>query len=52
MGDNAEIFMRLNAIETELARIKECMAWMQRFMCVLFPSGGIVGWALTKVFGG
>lgn len=51
MGDTAEIFKRLNSVETELARINERMAWMQRFMWLLFPSGGIVGWALTKVFG-
>ena len=52
MGDNAEIFKRLNALETELARFNERMVWLQRFMWLLFPSGGLVGWALTKAFGG
>ena len=51
MGENAEIFKRLNEVETKLARLDERLTWIQRFMWLLFPSGGIVGWALTKVFG-
>ena len=51
MGDHAEIFKRLNAVEQELARINERMVWFQRFMWLLFPRGGIVGWAMAKVFG-
>lgn len=51
MGENGEIYERLRTVETELARINERMTWIQRFMWVLFPSGGVVGWALAKVFG-
>lgn len=52
MGENAEIYQRLRDVETELARIKEQMVWLMRFMWLLFPSGGLVGWALARIFGG
>lgn len=52
MGDNVEIYKRLSKVETDLARLNERMAWLLRFMWLLFPSGGLVGWALAKIFGG
>ena len=52
MGENAEIYERLRSLETDLAQIKERMTWLMRFMWVLFPSGGIVGWAVASIFGG
>lgn len=52
MGDNAEIYQRLGKVETELASVKTNLVWIQRFMWLLFPSGGLFGWALAKIFGG
>ncbi|MBR2839303.1 MAG: hypothetical protein IKE55_10995 [Kiritimatiellae bacterium] len=52
MGDNAEIYQRLGKLETDVAQIKERLTWTMRFMWLLFPSGGLFGWALTKLFGG
>lgn len=52
MGENAEIYGRLVKVETELAKQGERLVWIQRFMWLLFPSGGLFGWALAKVFGG
>ena len=52
MGDNAEMYLRLGKVETEMARMVERIVWIQRFMWLLFPSGGLFGWALAKVFGG
>lgn len=52
MGENTEIYMRIVKLETETARISERILWMQRFMWLLFPSGGLFGWALAKVWGG
>ena len=52
MGENAEIYERLRKVETDTALIKERLAWVLRFMWVLFPSGGAVGWALATIFGG
>lgn len=51
MGENAEIYKRLVTVETDLARLNERVAWLLRFMWVLFPSGGLVGWALATIFG-
>ena len=52
MGENAEIYQRLGTLETDLAAVKTNIVWMQRFMWLLFPSGGLFGWALAKVWGG
>lgn len=52
MGDNAEIYGRLGKLETDIATLSERITWMQRFMWLLFPSGGLVGWALARIFGG
>ena len=52
MGDNAEIYGRLGKLETDIATLNERITWMQRFMWLLFPSGGVVGWALASIFGG
>lgn len=51
MGENSEIFERLNDVETELARLSERVTWLTRFTWLLFPSGGLVGWALSVIFG-
>ena len=52
MGDNAEIYGRLGKLETDLATLKESVKWMTRLMWLLFPSGGLVGWVLARIFGG
>ena len=52
MGENGEIFDRLRTVETELARMSERVVWMTRLIWLLFPSGGLFGWALAKVWGG
>lgn len=52
MGDNAEIYGRLGKLETDLATLIERVKWQQRLLWLLFPSGGLVGWALAKTFGG
>lgn len=52
MGDNAEIYKRLNKVETELAKLNERLSWMMRLSWLMFGGGGVVGWALAKVFGG
>lgn len=51
MGENTEIYGRLVKVETDLARLNERITWIMRFMWVLFPSGGLVGWALAIIFG-
>ena len=52
MGENGEIYTRLNKLETELARLNERLSWMMRLTWLMFGGGGIVGWALAKTFGG
>ena len=52
MGDNTEIYTRLNAVETKLERLDERLTWMIRLAWLMFGGGGIVGWALAKTFGG
>ena len=52
MGENAEIYERLRKVENDVTLINERMTWLMRFVWVLFPSGGVVGWALAKIFGG
>lgn len=51
MGENAEIFARLRDVETSLAEIKERLRWLERLAWLMFGGGGVVGWALAKVFG-
>ena len=52
MGENVEIYARLNKLETELARLNERLSWMMRLTWLMFGGGGIVGWALAKTIGG
>ena len=52
MGENAEIYGRLGKLETDIATLNERVKWMGRLVWLLFPSGGLVGWALARTFGG
>ena len=51
MGENAEIYERLRTVENDITLIKERMTWLMRLAWILFPSGGLVGWALATKFG-